>query len=264
MRDIVALARLQAGLVVGSARTQVLLQMRHPMTIVAGTVTPLLFTAVSVLPRTVPLTGPEATQAVTGSLLAAFWAGSVWGGVSILRRDRSERTLAPTLTGVAPAAVTLMARTVGCTALAIAAALPAQLLAVVLFRLNPVILHPGVLIGGLVLVVVSGTAACFLLSTLMVISRFGFQITSALGPPMLLLGGTVLPTDQLPAVLQPLSWLISLSWLQRLLSSTASPSVDGTAALVACLLTVAYLVVGLSLFRRALRRARQEATLELV
>lgn len=247
-----------------AAWTQVRQQVKHPLTLLAGLVTPLMFATISAVPQEGAVTGPEATRILTGSLLAAFWSVSVWGGVSILRRERDEGTLAATLIGAHPPSLIVLARTLGGTALALVVTLPGQLLAVMILGLRPQVEHPAALVPGFALVVLSGTCVCFLLSVLLVATRYGFQISSMLGAPILLLGGTVLPIAALPSVLVPVSRLIPLSWLQQFLVSSAGGSPDLGAAGVATLLSLCYGLAGGFAFRLAVRRARVEATLDLI
>lgn len=250
--------------ITASARMQARQNLSHAMTYATGILNPLMFLAVLVLPRAEPLSGTETTQVLTGTTLAAFWAASVWGGVGVLRRERWNGTLARSVTGVQDARWVLMGKVAGAGALNLAVVIASLAAGSLLFGLRPQVEHPLALALGLVATLVSGTAAAQLIGALLLITRHGVALSSAMGTPITLLGGTILPLALLPEPVRWLSRAISLSWLQDFLASTAHGSLDWGALAAAALVTAVYAVAGWRVFTALLDRSRREATLDLL
>jgi ABC-2 type transport system permease protein len=246
-----------------SARMQISLGVIHSMTYAAGILNATLFLGILVLSRRTPPDTATATTMVTGSALAAFWASCVWGGVAVLRRERSWGVFGRSLTGVQSPLVVLTGKVAGYSLLNLAVVLLSLVGGCVLFGLRPAFANPPAALLGFVVVLASGTAASLLVSGVLVVSRHSLAISSAIGMPVTLLGGTILPLSVFPEPVRLLSHAISLSWLQEFLSSTASGSLDWAALVWAVALSIIYAVVGVLIFARMLDRARREATLEL-
>lgn len=250
--------------ITASARMQARQNLDHAMTYASGILNPLMFLAVLVLPRAEPLTRAATTQVLTGTTLAAFWAASVWGGVGVLRRERWNGTLARSVTGVQDARWVLLGKIAGAGALNLAVVMASLAVGSLLFGLRPQVDHPLALTLGLAATLVSGTAAAQLIGALLLITRHGVALSSAMSTPITLLGGTILPLTFLPEPVRWLSRAISLSWMQDFLASTAHGALDWGALAAAALVTAVYAVAGWRVFTTMLYRARQGATLDLV
>lgn len=234
------------------------------MNFVMGVIAPLMMTGILVLPRSDPPDAHEATAILAGTLLFSFWGASIWSGVGILRAERSLGTFARSLTGIVDARIVLLGKIVGGSLFDLTLIVFVLTLASRLYRLSPAIESRAGLALGLLLVLFSGTGSSLLLGSIMVISRHGFQISQVINTPILLLSGTVLPLSVLPNWLSWVSSVISLSWLQKFIHSTAAQELDWGAFIIAFFLSCSYLVVGLAAFRRVLIKATQEGTLELI
>ncbi len=158
----------------------------------------------------------------------------------------------------------LLGKVAGAGSLNLAVVLTSLSLGALLLGLHPAVEHPFALALGLVATVVSGTAAAQLVGSLMVVTRHGVALSSAISAPVTLLGGTILPLAFLPVPVRWVSRLISLSWLQDFLRSTASGPLDWWALVGAGVVTAGYAVAGWWLFTTMVDRARREATLGLV
>ncbi|WP_300077705.1 SAF domain-containing protein [Propioniciclava sp.] len=100
------------------------------------------------------------------------------------------------------------------------------------------------------------------LAGVLMLSRYAFQLTTAVGTPVLLLGGTIIPLEMLPDWVSWIGQGITLSHLQRFLTSTATVP-QWSALGWALALAVVYAAVGVWSVGVLLRRARKEASLEL-
>jgi ABC-2 type transport system permease protein len=249
--------------VIGAARLQSKLTLASPFALAGWVVTPAVLMGVLVLNRNAEIAGPEATRIFTGVLLAAFWAASVWGGVGVLRRDRQNGTLWAAVASTQDARLVLLGRVAGACVTTLAGTTVTVTLTALILGLRPQLDQPIALVVGLMAAALTGTAASMLVGGILLVSRHGDHISNALGVPVTLLGGTVIPLSFLPDPVTLISSLISLSWLQRFLSSTASDSLEWLSLLVALCLTLLYGAVAALFLTRALRTARADGTLDL-
>jgi len=234
------------------------------MTYAAGTLNAMLFLGILVLSRTSRPDTATATAMLTGSALAAFWASCVWGGVNVLRRERFWGVLGRSLTGVQDPLVVLTGKAAGYTVLNLVVVLLSLVGGCILFGLRPAFDAPFAAVLGFAVLIVSGTAASLLIGGVLVGSRHSLAISSAIGMPVILLSGTILPLAMFPEPLRWVAHLISLSWLQDFLRSTVSGPLDWPALGWAMALSVVYAVGGIAAFHAMVTRARMNATLEVL
>lgn len=244
------------------ARSQVLVVLTRSVNVAGGIVTPLMLMSLLVLPRLDRLSPAQATAVFSGVLLASLWGASLWSGAGILRRERWFGTLAPSFTGRPGPVTVLLGKTLGGVVYDVSLILMSSTLFVLGTGLHLQISHPWAFGAGLVTVVGSGVASSLLIGAVLMLSRHAFQLTTAFGTPMLLLGGTVLPYDHLPGWVQVVGVAVNLSWLQRFLASTADRP-DWAALAIGALLSAGYALTGALLVSVMLRRAREDGSLEL-
>lgn len=250
-------------LVSAAARLQSKLTLSSPLALIGWVTTPSMLLCLTVLTRQSSPNGEEAASLMSAVLLASFWASCVWSGVGVLRRDRQNGTLAATVTPVGPAGWVILGRIIGACGITLVGVTASVFVVGSLLGLRPVVAHPWALLSGLLLTVASGVAASCLIGTILLVSRHGDHISSALGIPVTLLGGTVIPIAFLPDPAKVVSNLVSLSWLQRWLTSAAQGELDWMAFLFASLLTITYGVFAAAFLERSLIRARRRGDLEL-
>lgn len=244
------------------ARSQARVVATRPMNLATGVVFPLMLMTLLTLPRIEVLDAAEATAVFTGVLLASFWSASLWSGAGILRRERWMGTLAPSFTGRASPLAVLVGKTLGGVVFDVALIGISNTAFVVLFRIRLEIAHPWAFAAGILAVIVCGVASSLLIGAALILSRHAFQLTTAVGTPVLLLGGTIIPHDVLPAWLAALGNGINLAWLQRFLASTATTPEWGALA-IGVAISAAYAGIGAWCVHVMLRRARKEGALEL-
>ncbi|GAA4057449.1 ABC transporter permease [Nonomuraea soli] len=200
---------------------------------------------------------------VTAVMLMSFWGSTVWSGAGILRREKMEGTLAPTMLGVRDPRLVLLGKTTGASLLILVVISATVSLFLLLSGHAVVIAMPFWFAVGLALVAVTGTAAGFLLSCLFLLSRYGPQLSALAVAPVTLLSGLLIPVSVLPGWIQPLSWVINLRWVQEFLGGAARGAPDFTALGLGAVLTVVYFVLGAVAFERVAVLARKEGTLDL-
>lgn len=244
------------------ARSQVIIVAGRSVNLASGILNPLMFMTLLLLPRLQHVTPAQATATFSGVLLASLWAASLWSGAGILRRERFFGTLAPTFTGrLSPLAV-LTAKTIGGVVFDVGLIAISSLAFVLIAGLSLQIADPVAFGVGLVVTVASGVASSILIGAALLLSRYAFQLTTALSAPVLLLGGTIIPHDILPAWARAIGSVINLAWLQKFLASTASTP-DWGALAIGTATSAVYAMLGAICVRAVLRRARKEGTLEL-
>ncbi|MFI6481436.1 ABC transporter permease [Nonomuraea sp. NPDC050663] len=204
-----------------------------------------------------------ATETVTAVMLMSFWGSTVWSGAGILRREKMEGTLAPTMLGVRDPRLVLLGKTTGASLLILAVISVTVAAFVLLSGRSMAIALPFWFGVGLALVAVTGTAAGFLLSCLFLLSRYGPQLSALAVAPVTLLSGLLIPVSMLPGWTRPLSWVINLRWVQEFLAGAARGTPDFAALGLAGALTVVYFVLGAFAFQRVTVLARKEGTLDL-
>lgn len=251
-------------LVTAAVRLQSRLTLASPLALVGWITTPSMLLCLTVLTRSSSPNPEESTSLMSAVLLASFWASCVWSGVGVLRRDRQNGTLAATVTPVGHAGWVIIGRILGACVITLLGVVLAVVSVGSVLGLHPVVEHPWALLMGLLLTTASGIAASCLIGTILLVSRHGDHISSALGIPITLLGGTVIPIGILPAPAEAVSSLISLSWLQRWLTSTSQRELDWFSFFLATLLTLTYGVLAAVFLKRSLTRARTRGDLELV
>lgn len=244
------------------ARGQVLVVLTRSVNVAGGVVTPLMLMSLLVLPRLGHLSPPQSTAVFSGVLLASLWGASLWSGAGILRRERWFGTLAPSFTGRPDPVTVLLGKTLGGVVYDVSLIVVSSTLFVLGSGLRLQIGHPWAFGAGLVAVIGGGVASSLLIGAVLTLSRHAFQLTTAFGTPVLLLGGTVIPYDHLPGWVQVAGAAVNLSWLQRFLASTADCP-DWTALAIGVLLSAGYALAGARLVAVMLRRAREDGSLEL-
>ncbi|MGO1971595.1 MAG: ABC transporter permease [Propionibacteriaceae bacterium] len=242
------------------AQLQFKIAVSHPFNILNGVMGPALWFSLVILPRRFSLDETELTQAIAGVLLASLWASTLWSGAGILRRERRMGVLASSVRGVANPATVLVGKTVGsllCDLMYISLSLLtyAAVLRVTLARGSA-----GVIAVGIALVVFSGVCASLLVGSLLLVSRHANHLATALGAPVLLLSGVLVPFSFLPDWVERTSMVLNLTWTHKYFESSLTsihwPSVMGAVAV-----SLIYVCVGTLLLRRAIARTVRRGTL---
>lgn len=234
----------------------------RPMNLVTGVVNPLLWLTLVLLPRLDRLAPEEATRVFCGVLLASFWGASLWSGAGIIRRERQAGTLGVSFTGRLSPLTVLLGKTLGGVLYDTGLILVTNTAFVLVFGVRLGVASPVALAVGLASVVVGGVASSLLIGAALMLTKHAFQLTTAVGAPVLLLAGTIVPYSLLPGWVAWIGSVLNIAWLQRFLASTATGA-RWEFWVIAMAWSAAYAAVGAWALRVLLRRARREASLEL-
>jgi hypothetical protein len=246
-----------------SARMQAILMRHSPIVPVATLVQPPVFLLI-LSARHATLPGRSVTQDVLSVILTSLWGATLWTSGGILRREIAEGTLARCLTSRTDPRLVVLGKCLGATIVNLGLLLVSgTVMGLVLgARLDAGRVEATVL--GLAVVAVSGAALGYMVSGVFVVTRYAHYVTAALTYPVYILAGLMVPTSALPAVLRPLSDLISLAWANRFLRAAVTGHVDGGALAMTLGLTAVYFAVGTRYYITLIDRARRKGTLDLV
>ncbi|MFG2616999.1 ABC transporter permease [Streptomyces sp. NPDC048507] len=205
------------------------------------------------------------TETVFGCMMIALWSATLWGAGTLLRREMAQGTFAALLVRPTSLLSVLLGKTLGIAALGLVRTAVATAAAVPLLGLRPAL--PGASTTAIVIAsaVLSAAAMGLLLGCVVFLSRANLRIIEALGYPVFVLGGLVVPPEMLPSVLRWPAQAVSLRHLSDLVRDTAHGQAPHPAHLVAVLLlTTLYLTGGVWALSVVLRRGRVRGSLELV
>lgn len=170
------------------ARSQWLVALSRPMSLATGVFTPLMLMAILLLPRLETLTPEQATRTFSGVLLASFWGASLWSGAGIIRRERAQGTLGASVTGRLGVLTVLLGKVSGGVLFDVGIVCLTNVVFVLVAGIRLQVAHPAAFAVGLAEVVVCGVASSLMLAGVLMLSRYAFQLTTAVGTPVLLLG----------------------------------------------------------------------------
>jgi ABC-2 type transport system permease protein len=204
-----------------------------------------------------------AAELVVAVMLTALWGSTVWMSGGVLRRERTYGTLARCVCGVWSPYLVLLGKSLGATVTSVAAIVVSTGATAAALGLPLSVAHPGLIVLSLVVLVCSATALGALVSCLFLVTRDGLVWSHALMYPVFALGGLLIPTDRLPGWLRWVPELISLHWIKDSMVGAADGGVTLAPLGVAIVLTLGYLCVAGFAYRRSVRAARKEGTLDL-
>lgn len=198
------------------------------------------------------------TMGMIGPALMGVWATSVGITGSIIDDERWNGSLE--VLAVLPGgsfSLFLLGRTLASSALSLIAFVSTFVVAHFGFSVSFSFQEPLGIAAALILTVLSATGVGMIVGALLVLSRSAIQFQTTLTFPFYLLGGIAFPVSELPHFVQPLSYLISLSWISEILRDLfEGKPTQGLAWFVLSLLVIVYLGIGLYLIGALTRRAQ--------
>ena len=219
------------------------------------------FTAVVLLSVVVHAARPDlVTNALLAPALIGLWTFAIAVAGDLIQVENWLGTLELTQAGPTPPHPVLLGRISAVMLLGVLPLGETWLLGWLLFDRAPAVHHPGVFAAAMVLSLfaMAGTALVFCAG--MLLSRNGGVYQNFLSFPIYLLSGVMVPVSYLPDFLEPLSWLVFLSWSAELMRDalTAAPIEHAGPRLLAIGgLGVAGLLAGWFLLSLVLRLRRE-------
>lgn len=205
------------------------------------------------------------SYAVVGPAMMAVFQMSLFVSGEIIAAERGNALFEATLTTPARYSVVLFGRTLAVTLVSLLALVESIMVGAV-FGVVVHIHHPLVFTGTILTTAFAMTGTAVAMAALFVISRSARTFQNALSYPFFVLGGVVVPVTFLPLFVQPLSWVVFLSWSSDLLrDSFAVDPVDNAGWRLAAVtvLGLISLAIGELILRWTLKRTRVEGTATL-
>ena len=210
--------------------------------------------------------GDLASYALVAVVLMTVAQMGLFVGSELIAQDRHTQMLELFVASPAPYFVLLGTRVFVLSAIGLLGFLEGWLIAWGLFGIRIIIYHPFVLGVTLVLATFASAATALIVVALASFGRTTRTVQNAIGGPLFLLGGVLVPVTYLPEFLQPISRGIFLYWSADLLRDALQPSAP--LHVMVRLLAIASLGgisggIGFVLVSRMLAHLRREGTLGL-
>ena len=187
-------------------------------------------------------------------------------GTELIVQDRHNQRLELIVASPASYFVLLGTRVFVLSAIGMVGFAEGWLIAWAAFGVRIAIYHPWLLLATLLLTTFAVAASALIFATLCSFGRTPRTVQNAIGGPLFLLGGVLVPVTYLPDFVQPVSRGLFLYWSADLLRDalTAADPIHPIARLHAIfLLGVIGGAIGLALLQRLLTHLRREGTLGL-
>lgn len=244
-----------------SLRTEQRHMRGSPLVVIGGAVQPVVFLLIT--SKTTDPTPDRVTWLVSAVVLTSLWSSTVWLAGGVLRRERTFGTLARCVTSVHSARLVLFGKSLGATMFCMAAILASVTVTVLALGERLRLLNPALLVVGVLVTALSGTALGMLVACLFLLTRHGLIWSSALVYPVFILGGLLIPRSALPVSLRWIPDLVSLQWIHGFFTDAAAGRASLAPLAIAAGLTVCYYVVALTSLDRAIDAARRKGSLDL-
>ena len=196
--------------------------------------------------------------AVVAPALSATWAAALGIAGETIDSERGQGTLEPLIiTPKHGLLLSVTGRILATSVFSLVGMAESILVGRLLFGAPIVVHQPVAFVAVLLLTVLSVAAAGTIMASTFVLARSVRLFQNLLSTPFLLLGGVAFPVSVLPDLLEPLSWIISLSWGAAGLRQALSPQPVALLTYpMLIMLTVLYAIVGYALLERIERRVR--------
>jgi ABC-2 type transport system permease protein len=204
-------------------------------------------------------------DAMLAASFMGMWTTAVHIGGEIVEMDRFHQIMEPTVAS-GSLAWTLLGRTTTVALTGTITFVECWLVSLIVFRTAIPVRHPLVLVATLVLTVVATAASSLIIGSVFVLARSARTFQNALTYPLYVVGGIFVPVERLPAWVEPLSWLVYLSWSSELMRAAVNanaPSGAGLKLFALAALAFLSLIIGLVLLDRIVDRLRTHGRLAL-
>jgi len=204
---------------------------------------------------------------VIGSGMTGLWTSCLFISGNSITQERWTGTLELMVSTPTPVSVIVIGKILSNVLQSLASMVLSYTLAIVIFGYVPTINQPVLFTISLLLTILSYACFGLLISPVFVLNPDVQRLQNGLEFPVYVLCGFMFPIALLPGWTTPLSYILSPYWAARALHATSSQwnglgeVALSWAAMVA--LSLIYLMLSSLLFKRLLRRARLDATLNI-
>ncbi|MBX3063264.1 MAG: ABC transporter permease [Anaerolineae bacterium] len=204
---------------------------------------------------------------VVGSSLTGLWSGVLFISGNSITVERWTGTLEAIVAVPTHIAVITFGKNLANVVQSLSSMVVAYLLAIVLFGYQLNIQQPLLFAGSLVLMVFSFICFGMLLAPIFLINPAIQSLQNGLEFPIYILAGFMFPVALLPGWTTPLSYILAPYWAARALHGTSGGGATTEEVLLSwgmmLLLGVVYIVIARAFFKVMMRKAREDATLDV-
>lgn len=203
-----------------------------------------------------------------GTAITSMWSSISFSSAGDIDRERFMGALEVIFSAPIPFRIIMFGKVIGNTILGIASMLLSFLVVTLMFgsRFSPV--HPLWFTVSMLLGIVSFIFIALLLSGLLAISRNTRVLMNCIDFPVFILCGTYFPIDVLPTWVQPLSYILSPTYVLKLARMSISGITDYrmfyTYLIGLLLVSACYFLSYMKFYTIIDSKARKEATLEVI
>ena len=236
---------------------------RSAFNFVLGIIYPLFFASVAFFMFRAGDDPKPLLYASLGAAVMGIWGATSTAAGAAMARERWTGTLELLVTAPTHFALILLPVTIAMATIGIYSMIATLLWGRFVFGIGIEIGDPLAFVLAVPATVVSVGALGFLLAVAFVRFRQAWALGNMLEYPVWLISGFLVPLTLFPDWVRPISWALAPTWGISAIREAAlggSPYADIALAL---LLGAAYVLIGILLLERALRAARQKASLSL-
>jgi ABC-2 type transport system permease protein len=248
---------------VALAAVRVQIRGSSPLSMAIGAaVQPVAFALITLTADTGGSIDPAA--ALFGSGLIAFWSATVWQAGMVLRRELWAGTLPGICSRPGGLGAVVVGKAVAAAGTSVLVTLASLGGLAALYGSAPHLASPLLFAAALILGFAAALPLGLLIACLFLLTGAAIRIAEVIMYPVLILGGLLVPLDQLPAFLRPVSSVLSLHWTQVLLVGAADGHTDLRAWWALLLTGAVYAAAARAAFGRVVHAARKEGSLEIL
>lgn len=251
--------------ILATAHLQLTVTFKRPAFRFAAFIQPLMFVSITYFMFRFADKQDLQVFVVIGSGMAGLWSSIVYSSAGDIDRERSMGTLESLILAPVDFRLVMLGKVLGNGLLGLISMVLSLLYAWLFYGAQLRFSHPGLLLLGIFLVMVSCVAMSLLLAPLFTLSRSSNALMNGLEYPLFMLSGILFPVESLPVWLKPVSFLLAPTWAMRILRQSYQ-AVPDTAAIwqdsgILIGLTLLYLLLTNWLHRYMERAVRIDGSL---
>lgn len=204
---------------------------------------------------------------VLGSGIAGMWQSIVYTSAGDINRERFNGTLGILLAAPSPFLLIVLGKITANAMLSVVSFLIGLGFSLYVLRVPLTLAHPAAFAGSYLVFLIATNLFALTLSAIFLLSRSTAVMQNFLEYPILIITGIFFPLHMLPGWIQPLSWLLPLTWGADALRQTTQPTWNTGTLLTSCgielFLVVSYFLCASLLFKLIEYRIRVTASMEV-
>lgn len=208
------------------------------------------------------------SHVIFGTGLITIWGTIVFSSASDIDRERRIGTLGYISCAPVKFIVIMSGKIFGNVILGFFSMVYSTLFIVLVYKVKFHIEHPLHFVLTMFLTIISFIAISLMFAALLTLSRQARVFMNALDYPIYIICGLVFPIDMLPIYLRYISYILSPTWANELLKATARGINDFNDFYfrfgILAFITVTYFILSFVFFRLIDKKARIDATLEVI